>query len=64
MVMKTRGEPQIFEDADLRKLLVNFRETVIYAEWSGDRKRCILRRAMIGALPGGLRAIAARAVPL
>jgi hypothetical protein len=40
----------MFEDTDLRRLLVNFRETVIYAEWSGDRKNCILRRAMIDHL--------------
>ena len=40
----------MFEDADLRRLLVNFRETVIYAEWSGDRRNCLLRRAMIDHL--------------
>jgi hypothetical protein len=40
----------MFEDADLRRLLVNFRETVIYPEWSGDRRHCILRRAMIDHL--------------
>jgi Uma2 family endonuclease len=40
----------MFEDSDLRKLLVNFRETVICAEWSGSREHCILRRTMIDHL--------------
>ena len=40
----------MFEDADLRKLLTNFRETVISAHSPADltsRKVCILRRGMI-----------------
>jgi len=40
----------MLEDSDLRKLLVNFRETVICAEWPGAREHGILRRAMIDHL--------------
>jgi hypothetical protein len=43
----------MFEDADLRKLLTNFRETVISAHSPADltsRKFCILRRGMIDHL--------------
>ena len=40
----------LFEDADLRRLLVTFRETVVRAESAGDRRPGILRRAMIDPL--------------
>lgn len=52
----------MFEDSDLRKLLTNFRETVIYAETADNpdtRRYCILRRGMIDHLiaskPEGVR---------
>ncbi|MCU9850615.1 hypothetical protein OEZ60_21850 [Defluviimonas sp. WL0024] len=38
------------EDTDLRRLLVDFRETEIYAKWHSDptsRKHSVLRRGMI-----------------